>query len=131
MCTFITYHYDMYHNKYNECICNNYTSSLFCNNHFIEINRHNFIVIKAIDYDSSKCVYFYDKKCNRYIKDIYHHNRWLASRVIGGYGNVFNYAYHQYKYIIPRWVMMYLVFKSFVPEAFDIWHNMVYYYLHL
>lgn len=75
----------------------------------------------------------YDKIHRRYMKDIYCNNKWLATRVgDGGYANVFNYAYDNYFKEMPRWTMMYLVFKLVTPEeAFDIFHNMVYYYLQL
>lgn len=42
--------------------------------------------------------------------------------------NTINY----YKYMVPKWVTMYLVFKRyFGNEAYDIFRNVASYYIHL
>lgn len=124
-CKFICSYWD----KTKKNICDIPTSSIFCDEHTTE-SVYNNVVIKVINNISSKCIYFYDKPHKRYMKDIYCRDKWLACQGDTTYINAFNYAYHQYKQIIPQWTAMYLVFKYHIAEAFDIYYNMVYYYLH-
>jgi hypothetical protein len=106
--------------------CHRMTSDYFCFRHtFCSLNNIN--VLREKKNTNSKTVFFYDKFNNTHSKYFYYHGSWLnvsKPETI----NTLNYAYHEYNK--SKWLLMYLVFKTHMTEAFDIWHNMIYFYMH-
>lgn len=117
-------------NEYDAFICNDICDNkndIFCYRHMI-CGKY-YVVVQILRTNNIQSVCFYNRESG-IIRDIYHKNKWLATRGDSIYVNAFNYAYNQYKHTMPKWTTMYLIFKHYTScNAYDLFHNMVQHYL--
>lgn len=127
--------------RYKGIQCRRESASEFCCYHLSNyyIYKKGYLKIISSDkydkYDVGKIITFYNTKNNEQITKMLHNKTWI------GMGNttkdiktinIFNFTYFGYKYRIKKWVEMFLVFKHLIgEEAYDIWTNMVHYYLYI